>query len=119
MVAGFPHPYTLGCWKVAFSPSQRLKAACQGQTSFWSSPCPRLVHARLEAYPSSSPLRATPKESTQLQSSSWARRKLPSSYLCKFSFSPLLASASSPSPVLILEILPKKCPHANLHLLLL
>lgn len=63
VVAGFPHPYTLGCWKVAFSPSPRLKKPpCPGPSRLLEQPTPEAgPRPRLEAYPSSSPLRATPK----------------------------------------------------------
>lgn len=59
VVAGFPHPYTLGCWRVAFSlpsavsPSPRLKKPpYSGPCGLLEQPTPGAgPRPRLEAHP--------------------------------------------------------------------
>lgn len=65
VVAGFPHPYTLGCWKVAFSPSPRLKKPpCPGPSRLLEQPTPASGGLPLQLTPASHS-----EGSTQLQSS--------------------------------------------------
>ena len=97
VVAGFPHPYTLGCWRVAFSPSPRLKKPpCPGPWRLPEQPTPGAgPRPRLEAHPSS-PTANHSEGSPQLQRSPWGssggfRRATP-----VVQFPPLLASASTP-----------------------
>ena len=110
VVAGFPHPYTLGCWRVAFS----LSSAVSPSPKLKKQPCPRAMrvsgaaHARVWRLTPPAQLRTTPKGHRPPSSRGLRGAPAEASVELPLVFSFPLCWLRPPLPSHLLEILPKQ-----------